>query len=111
MTSPAESKSDFRPPDKRLLAAFVIGPVAALTAQLIGYTLAPTACERGSKLLLHATMAAFFVIALCGALLGRARAEEERVHWMSIVATTISLASALVIVAMEIPNLMLGSCD
>jgi hypothetical protein len=117
MNAGMDDKHDFGAADRRLLAATAIGPLAALTNLCLSDALAPAACEHGSKLILHSSALAFFLIALAGVLLARRGLRERnhtppgRPHWMAVVAVWLSIGSALVIAAMEIPNLLLRSCD
>ena len=114
-------KTDFHSGDRLLMFAFVLGPVAALLDQAVAYALVETACERGSKMILHASMLVFFLVALSAALIGRRYSHEvdegtgvlslERTRWLAAVTFYLGIASAIVIVAMEIPNVILRSCD
>jgi uncharacterized membrane protein len=114
-------KTDFRTSDRWLVFAFTLGPLAALSNLVVAYALVPTACEHGAKTLLHATTVAFLIVALAGALIGRhyqrkcnepdAFLPVERSRWLAIVAIVLSIASAIIIVAMEVPNVLLRSCD
>lgn len=110
--STTESKTDFRPPDRRLLLAFVLGPIAALTNLVVTYTLVPEACERRSELPLHATAALCLLVALfAGFLAWRSpHRDDERLRWMSLVGVVLSIVSVVVIIAMDLPSFMLGSC-
>jgi hypothetical protein len=117
----SEQKTDFLPRDRWLVFALWLGPMAALTHLLVAYALVPSSCAQGSKTMLHASAAAFFLVALFGAFIGRhyhgAFAEsdgtlsKERTRWLSMVVLVLSLFSALVILAMELPNVILRSCD
>jgi hypothetical protein len=117
----SERKTDFQARDRWLMFAFWVGPMAALTHLLVAYGLVPSSCAQGSKTMLHASAAAFFVVALLGAFIGwhyhdafaasEATLREERTRWMAMVATVLSLFSAMVIIAMELPNVILRSCD
>lgn len=121
MSKPKSLKTDFRGHDKWLVFALNLGPLAALTNLTLSYTLAFESCARGSKLMLHVCAAVFFVIALLGAFLahrvGRkigepnADALHERTQWLVNAAIILGIGSAVLIVAMEIPNLILRSCD
>lgn len=106
--------------DRWLLLALVLSPLSVLWNQAVSYTLVPTACEHASKVMLHASALLFFLLSLSGALIGRryrfpetAESEDihERVRWMSLVVTILSIGCAMAIVAMEIPNVILRSCD
>jgi hypothetical protein len=107
-------KTDFRPLDRWLTFTAFLGPVAALANLTVSYTLVPESCERGSKMLLHGSAAAFFASCVIGAAIawrtGR-RLPMERTRWLAMAGVILCLFSALVIVAMEIPNVILRSCD
>jgi hypothetical protein len=115
--------TEFRARDRELLFAFVAGPVAVLTNLTISYMLVPESCERQSKLILHLTTAVFLVViagafALARSIHRRFTAAEaklilwqERTEWMARSAMILGVASMIVLVAMEIPNLILRSCD
>jgi hypothetical protein len=114
-------KTEFRTRDRWLTFAFALGPLAALSNLTVCYSLVPTACAHGSKLMLHVTTLVFFIAALAGALIGRHyynQVEESetvlalaRTRWLATVAMILSLSSAVIILAMEIPNVILRSCD
>lgn len=109
-----EPKTDFRTSDRWLMFGLVLGPLAALANLTVSYSLVQTACERGSKLILHTSMVAFFIVSLIGALIGRRYAHPtagDRTRWLASVTIYLALASAVVILAMEIPNVILRSCD
>jgi hypothetical protein len=121
MREPELSKSDFRGHDRWLTLSFVLGPTCALTNLMVSYALVPESCVRGSKALLHASAAGFFALCLIGAALawriGRRFAERdagplyERARWLAVSAAILCIASAVIIIAMEIPNVILRSCD
>jgi hypothetical protein len=114
MDAPHKRMTDFHKGDRLLLFALVLGPMAALIQLTTSYALVPSACANGSKAMLHITSTAFFAVALIGAWIGRRAhrpANDERTRWMALVATILSISSALLIVAMEIPNVILRSCD
>jgi hypothetical protein len=114
-------KTDFHARDRWLLFAFTIGPLAALSDLGVAYSLVPTACERGSNTMLHISGAAFLILALTGAVIGRHYHRQcgdpggllwmERTRWLAVVSICLSIASAIVIVAFEIPNVILRSCN
>lgn len=114
-------KSEFRPRDRWLTYAFLIGPLAALAHLTVMYTLVPTACEQDSRALLHGSTAAFLAIALSGALAAwRSGAEfrdaggdvsRERSRWQAVAALALSIGSMLVIAALELPNVILRNCQ
>lgn len=118
MSKPKSLKTDFRAHDRWLVVALNLGPLAALSNLMVSYSLAPESCMRGSKLILHVSAAAFFLLALVAAFIARRVAPstasdplQERTQWLANAAITLSIASAVLIIAMEIPNLILGSCD
>jgi hypothetical protein len=106
-------KTDFRPRDRALTYAFLIGPLAALAQQAVMYTLVPTACERASKTMLHGSTAAFLMIALSGAEFRDAGGDlsRERSRWLAVAAMALSIGSMIVIVALELPNVILRNCQ
>jgi hypothetical protein len=120
MSIPNDEKRELTAGDRWLMLAVFLGPLAALANLTIADSLVPTACANGSKTMLHAVAAACFLIALMGAVIGRAHRRfttspasrvEERARWMALTAVWLSIGSAVAIVAMEIPNLILRSCD
>jgi hypothetical protein len=120
MTKSREEKSEFTGRDRLLLFAFALGPLACLTDLVVSYSLVQTACARGSKLMLHISTLAFLLLSLCSALVGwrllrsvgaELTEREERTRWLSTVTIALALTSAMVILAMGIPNLILRSCD
>jgi hypothetical protein len=116
----SEEKREFRNRDRLLLVSLWLGPVAALSNLTINYSLVAEACLQGTKTMLHAITAAFVVIALASGLVAyryyRQFAEAEgvlwmeRTRWFALLALVLSLASAVVMVAMEVPNVLLRSC-
>jgi hypothetical protein len=121
MSKPKALKTDFRPPDRWLVIALNLGPLSALTDLMVSYALAEESCLRGSKLILHLVAAGFFALSLAGGLIawrvmhkaGTADTDAlyERLRWLASAAIVLSILSAVLIVAMEIPNLILRSCD
>jgi hypothetical protein len=114
-------KREFRDRDRWLLFAFMLGPLSALSHLTVGYSLVQTACARGSKMMLHVSAASFFVLAGVAGLIawkyyGQFAEDDgllwkERTRWLAMVATVLAISSMIVIVAMEIPNVILRSCD
>jgi hypothetical protein len=114
-------KTEFRPRDRALLFAAVWGPMIVLTNLTINDALVPSACDQGSKLMLHVVTAICFLTCVATAAIGRRYYNEcgeadgvlsmERTRWTAIVAMSLSIASAVILIAMEIPNVMLRSCD
>jgi hypothetical protein len=121
MTHQIEEKSEFQRRDRWLIAGFIAAPMAALTHLTVSYSLVPESCERGTKLLLHASSVVFFLTACIAALIGWRTYSgfvdshddlwKERTRWFASVVMIISIASAVVIVAMEIPNFIHRTCD
>jgi hypothetical protein len=121
MTIAREEKSEFRSRDRWLLASVFVGPLSVLTNLTVSYSLVPTACREGTKMMLHLSALVFILLSLCGAFIGRHYARQcddtggvlwrERTLWLARVALVLALSSAVVIAAMEIPNLILGTCD
>jgi|SRR5690349_2025605 len=117
----SENKTEFDARDRWLTFAFALGPMSALTHLVVAYSLVPTACAQGSKTMLHISAAGFFVVALLGAFIGwryHGMFDEsddtpwkERTRWLAFVVIVLSLFSALLILAMELPNVILRSCD
>ena len=117
-----EPKSDFRPADRKLVAAFLLTISAWFSHLNLSYMLVPESCENESKAVLHAiTLVCLAVTAMAGVLAWRtgqaflSQSEtlpwRERTRWMSLMITALAAAVMLVIVAQEIPNLILRSCD
>jgi len=116
-----EEKTQFHPRDRWLLLAFVLGPVSALLDQAVSYALVPESCLDGSKTMLHAVTVVFLLLAASGALIANtirvrfARTGgllwQERTRWFATSAVILSVSSMVVIIAMEIPNWLLGSCQ
>lgn len=114
-------KTDFRTHDKWLVVALALGPLALLSNVTFSYILSFESCVQQSKTILHITSAAFFALALVAAVIARRVAAafaplpaddlKERTLWMANAATILALGSAVVIIATEIPNLILRSCD
>jgi hypothetical protein len=121
MSEPKEEKVEFGTRDRWLMFAVILGPMAAFTNQTVAYTLVPSACAGGSKFILHVTTIAFLALSLVAAMIGwryhslfageQVVPSRERTRWMAVVAITLGVFSAVVILAMEIPNWILGSCD
>jgi hypothetical protein len=121
MGKSSEEKREFRSRDRWLVFAFLLGPLAALTHLSVSYSLVPTSCAEGSKTMLHATTAAFLPLCLIAAaiawtILRRCEAADselwqQRTRWLATVAVVLAIFSAILILAMEIPNVILRSCD
>lgn len=115
-----ERKRELPSRDRWLMFAVIVGPLAALWNQAVIYSLVATACERGSKGMLHLVSLLFFLLSLWGAAIGWRHRDPDtlesddihrRIQWMAMTAIILSLFSAVIIGAMEIPNVILRSCD
>jgi cytochrome bd-type quinol oxidase subunit 2 len=122
MSKASEDKTEFRTRDRWLLTAFALGPLTALTHLSVSYALVPTACDRASKTMLHVTTAVALLLcivagAIAAAILRRCATEDarllwqQRTRWFATTALVLAIFSAVVILAMEIPNVILRSCD
>ena len=121
MSKPKPFKTDFRSHDRWLVATFAAGPVSALANLTLSYFLTPESCQQGTKLWLHASAASFILVSVVSAVIARRIAAgfpelsddplTERTRWQSNAALVLSIASIVLIAAMEIPNLVLRSCD
>jgi hypothetical protein len=117
----SENKTEFHTRDRWLMFAFALGPLAALSHLLIAYALVPSSCANDSKAMLHVSAASFFLLTLLAALIGWRYHDafpdaegvlwKERTRWFAMVVMVLGIAAAVMIVAMEIPNLILRSCD
>lgn len=105
------------------LAAFT-GPVAWALHLLASYSLAPTACDMESKLLLHLVTLGCLLLAMSGALIGRYFWKQlpegstekgepllSRARFTALASVILSLTFALVILAAEVANWVLRVCD
>lgn len=111
----AEHKSEFQPRDRWLMFALILGPLSVLTHLNVSYVLVPTSCAQGDKMLLHLSTGVFLLLAAAAAFIGwriyGRFADAERTRWLSTFVIALSISSMVVILAMEIPNLILRSCD
>ena len=117
-----ERKSDFRAVDRKLIAAFFTAVSGWFLHLNLSYMLMPESCENRSKLILHVVTAGCLLVTMAAAVVAwRTRAaftaqpEEmpgrELTRWMATLIAALSVALSIVIVAQEIPNLILRSCD
>jgi cytochrome b561 len=121
MSKPKPFKTDFRSHDRWLVISFAAGPLAALLNLTVSYFLTPESCQQSTKLWLHVSFGAFTLIALASAFIARRIGAQfasatpdpltERTRWHSNAALVLSLSSVVLLIAMEIPNLILRSCD
>jgi hypothetical protein len=116
----AESKREFRTHDRWLNFALVLAPAAWLAHLNISYAMVPESCADGSNLRHHVATAVCLLVALAaaaiawsirGRIAGEALLEQQRTKWMATFIVVLSLSMAVVIVAQEIPNLVMGACD
>jgi hypothetical protein len=112
-----------------LWAGLLTGPVAWLSLLQFNYTASYVACETRSTWFMHGAVAsAFVLVAVAGMVAWRARytglADEDtatypmsdrtriqRSNWMSLAGVAISGWFLVVILAMEIPLLVLKECQ
>ena len=107
-------KNEFTPRDRWLMAAYVGGPMAWFLHLTICYTLVPESCDRGTKMLLHLVTLGCLAVALISVAIAwriRAASPNERARWVADCAVILSLSMAIIIVAQEVPNIVLRSCD
>lgn len=114
----ADDRREFSAGDRARLFGLLVGPIAALSNLFLSDVLAPTACQQGSKLLLHLCAGVFLLLALTGSLIARRVIASQALmaapnpsRWLDVVAFYLSIGSAIAIAAMEIPNLILRSCS
>jgi len=110
----AESKASFTPRERWLNFALILGPAAWVLHLNVSYGLVPESCGDGTKLLLHAVTAGCVLLDLIAAAIAakiRAAADSERTRWIATLALLLSLSMVVVILAQQIPNVMLRSCD
>ncbi len=115
-----------RPPRREVLLWLPIlaGPLGWVLAELVSYSLAPTACWQGSRLLLAAVTPAALLIALSGAVFARVRMRREpaistvsgeargsRARFLAIAGFWLCLSFAVAILATGLPVLILEVCD
>jgi hypothetical protein len=110
-----------------LWAGLLVGPVAWLALLEAQYVMSYVSCETREKWFLHAaTAVAVLIVALSGwaawrsgpAQDAQARSEpdtaitrEVRARWMSLVGVATSIWFILVILAMEVPIVVLETCQ
>jgi hypothetical protein len=117
-----ERKTDFKPQDRWLTAALVLGSGGWFLHLNLSYILMPESCVDRSKAMLHLiTIGCLLVTALGAGIAWRIRTRiieaptalpgMDRTRWLATMIMILSLSLMVVIVAQEIPNLMLRSCD
>lgn len=102
-----EEKTDFTPLDRKLIFALFLAAIGWILHLNVSYLLMPQSCENGSKSILHVVTLVCLAITAAGGLL----AWRERARWMGMMIAVFAMVLLLVIVAQEIPNLILRSCD
>ena len=118
----AENKREFSTRDRWLAFSLLLGPASWVLHLNVSYMLVPESCDRGSKLMLHVVTIACIGLALVAAAIAwRIRMQcideaspelwKDRTRWVATMATILSLFIVVVIVAQQIPNFMLRSCD
>lgn len=116
----AESKREFRERDRWLNFALILAPAAWLAHLNVSYMMVPQSCVDGSNLKRHIATGVCLALALAAAAIAwRIRGtvthesvlSEQRTKWVATFVVVLSLAMVLVIVAQEIPNIVMGSCD
>ena len=117
-----EEKTDFRPADRRLILALFLATGGWALHLNLSYILMPQSCENGSKAILHLVTVVCLALTGCGGLMAwrtparhvpdtEGVAWRERARWMAMMIAVFAAGLMLVIVAQEMPNLILGSCD
>jgi hypothetical protein len=96
------------------------GPLAWAANEVISYTATAHECSTGSRSLFHALTVSGLVCCAIGLIAARSVAaiyprtsdgREERIRFMAISGMTLSVAFAVAIIAMAIPNWILSPCD
>lgn len=117
-----EEKTNFEPLERRLLVATLVGAGAWALHLNLSYILAPESCDSGSKAMLHLITVTSLLLTLSAAgYAWKIRSQtadrdepkiwQERMMWMATFVFVLALAMALAVIAQEIPNLILRSCD
>ena len=116
-------KSDFESFDRWLLLLLLTPPSVWLTHLSVSYAFVPQACEWTDKTVLHVlTVLALAITILCGWLSWRALARlggrgsmsephDPRRRFMAMTGVIFGLLFTMLVIANEIPNLILRSCD
>jgi hypothetical protein len=110
--------------DVLLWIPVLAGPIAWILAEQLSYMLTPTACWNQQHFMLHLVPLGTLLIAAAGALFARNRMRREpegstesgdtrmsRSRFMALYGFWACVGFALVIVATEVPNLVLKACD
>ena len=115
-------KREFFSRERWLNFALILGPAAWVLHLNISYMLVPESCDQQTKMMLHVVTAACVAVALIAAAIAwRIRAtcagepetsiSAERMRWTSTLVLLLSLSMVVVILAEQIPNFILRSCD
>jgi uncharacterized membrane protein YidH (DUF202 family) len=107
-------KSQFTPAERWIISAFILGPSAWMLHLFVSYSLEPESCDRGTKLILHVVTIVCVALALVAAAIAwrvRTSSSGERMEWLTTVTLILSLSMVVVILAQEIPNVLLRSCQ
>ncbi len=119
----AGEKSDFETTDRWLLLLMLTPPSVWLTHLSVSYALVPQSCVWSSKALLHMLTVIAFLITASSAFmswreLGRIGAEgsmshphEPRRRFMAVLGVVFGIVFTMLVVANQIPNFILRSCD
>lgn len=118
------AKQDFDPVDRRLAFAMLAPPVIWLLHLSISFSLVRAACVSGSKSMLHLlTAGAFILIAGAGWLafvflrrigqgpVDRGDVLRTRRRFMALSGVVFAVLFTILLVATEIPNLVMSSCS
>ena len=110
--------------DVLLWLPVLAGPLAWYLHEQASYMLSPSACDAGSHLMLHLVTLGTLLIALAGGALAWSRwkaspegstekgdPEESSLRFMALAGVGLCVTFALIILAAEIPNLVLRVCD
>lgn len=117
-----EEKTNFEPIDRRLIAAMLVAAGGWALHLNLSYILTPESCDNESKLMLHLITVASLLLTLGAAAYAwkirshsisetEPEAWRERATWSATFVVVLALSMSLVVIAQEIPNLILRSCD
>lgn len=116
-----EEKREFSTRDRMLVGAFIASATGWAAHLNISYFLVPESCGAGSKWMLHLVTVICVAVTLASAAIAwKVRASGEatdtlvrkaRTKFMSEMVLLLALGFTVVIIAQEIPNLILRSCD
>jgi O-antigen ligase len=109
-----ERKSDFTRHDRWLFACGALASAAWMLHLTISYALVPESCGDGTKWMLHlATIICAPLTLVAAAIAWRVRStlHEGRRRWMAGMTAGLCVSMTILVLAQEIPNLILRSCD